>query len=214
MVERNNDTVYLNHKDELLVWLIVLLIIVSVFFFHKIKENNSKNIYNIFMPDVDGLIVGSPVRTMGIEVGHVVKIKPTNDEVFVKFLITDKTIKLPQGTVATVEFSGLAGSKSLELYLPNEQTYIDSTVPMLSVSPPKRLHDAAGLLNEMFKHIGNMITVASRFGNKLSEIKFPEQKGKVTDTNQFLNYTNEIIDRSQQRAENLGERLKNDNRKN
>ena len=70
------------------------------------------------MPDVDGLIVGSPVRMMGIEVGHVTKIKPIKDEVFVRFIITEKDLKIPQGTVATVEFSGMAGSKSLNcIYL-------------------------------------------------------------------------------------------------
>ena len=89
------------------------------------------------MPDVDGLIVGSPVRAMGIEVGHVTKIKPVKDEVFIKFIITDKDVKLPQGTVVTVEFRGMAGSKSLELYLPDETTYLDSSVPLLRVASPK-----------------------------------------------------------------------------
>ena len=105
------------------------------------------------MSDVDGLIVGSPVRMMGIEVGHITKIKPTNEEVFVKFILTDKNMQLPQGTIATVEFSGMAGSKSLELYLPNQSTYINTDVPILEVDPPKRLHDAMGLLNEMFDKI-------------------------------------------------------------
>ena len=214
MGEKNHNTFYINHKEELLAWLIVLLIIVLIVFFIRIKDNDNNNSYSIYMPDVDGLIVGSPVRSMGIEVGHVTKIKPIRDEVFVRFIITDKTIELPQGTVATVEFSGMAGSKSLELYLPNEKTYIDSSVPILSVSSPKRLHDAAGLLNEMFKNIGKIITVSSRFGKNLSEIEFPEQKGSVTDTKQFLNYADEMIDKSQQRVDNLAERLKNDKRKN
>ncbi len=214
MAGKNSNTYYINHKEELLAWLIVILIIVLVFFFIRVNGRNNGNSFAIYMPDVDGLIVGSPVRTMGIEVGHVTKIKPLHDEVAVKFVITNKTIELPQGTVATVEFSGMAGSKSLELYLPNEKTYIDSSVPMLAVSSPKRLHDAAGLLNEMFKSIGKIIAVSSRFGKKISEIDFPEQKGKVTDVKQFLNYTDEIIDKSQQRVDNLGERLNNVKRKN
>lgn len=37
------------------------------------KNIQTDNDYTIFMNDVDGLIVGSPVRMMGIEVGHITK---------------------------------------------------------------------------------------------------------------------------------------------
>ena len=36
-----------------------------------------------------------------------------------------------KGTAVTVEFSGLGGSKSLELYLPDKDTYLDGSVPVL-----------------------------------------------------------------------------------
>ena len=159
------------------------------------------------MPDVDGLIVGSPVRAMGIEIGHVTKIEPMKDEVFVKFIITDKTVTIPQGTSATVEFSGMAGSKSLELYLPDKDTYVDSTVPTLTVHSPRRLSDAAGLLNEMFKKVGNIIAVSSQFGKKLSEIEFPSTKGKSVNSDEFLKYVNEEIDIQQKRVDDLGRKL-------
>ena len=157
------------------------------------------------MPDVDGLIVGSPVRAMGIEIGHVTKIEPMKDEVFVKFIITDKSVKLPQGTAATVEFSGMAGSKSLELYPPDEHTYIEEDTPILSVNPPKRLHDAFGLLNEMFKHIGSMIATSSKFSKNLKTIDLP--KGSQQDLSEFLKYADGVLDDSIKRAEDLGKRL-------
>ena len=206
--EKNNNILYINHSGELLIWLIIILISVMIFFFSNKIQVKHINEYNIFMPDVDGLIVGSPVRAMGIEVGHITKIKPVNnDEVYVRFIITDKTVKIPQGTVATVEFNGMAGSKSLELYLPDKTTYIDSTVPLLSVSEPKRLHEAAGLLNEMFKKIGNIITVSSRFGKKISEIDFPEKNINGNDSKDFIKYANEAIDIQQKRVDNLGRKL-------
>ena len=211
--EKRKNVLYITHKGELLIWLLVLLITAMCFFFISIKKHNTLNEHSIFMPDVDGLIVGSPVRAMGIEIGHVSKIKPVKDEVFVKFIITDKSIKIPRGTVATVEFSGMAGSKSLELYLPNKKTIINSSVPIIKVESPKRLHDAAGLLNEMFKKIGNIITVSTRFGNKLSEIDFAEKKGGYSESVSFIKFANDIIDKSQERADNLGRMLKNDKRK-
>lgn len=202
--EKEKKLLYINHSGELLIWLIVVLIPVVIFFFTNLINKNSDAEYKIFMPDVDGLIVGSPVRTMGIEVGHVTQIEPVKDEVLVKFIVKDKDIEIPQGTKATVEFSGMAGSKSLELYLPDHNTYIDSSVPTLTVSSPKRLSDAARLLNEMFKEIGKIITVTSKFSSKMSEIDFPESTGNPRE---FLKFADDIIDKQQQRIDDLGEKL-------
>ena len=85
MYRRKNDNsvFYVTHSIELLVWLIVVLLVVatcSILYMHNEKHNND---YSIFLPDIDGLIVGSPVRILGIDVGHVVKIKPVNDTVYV-----------------------------------------------------------------------------------------------------------------------------------
>ena len=135
-IKKDRNTIYVTHSAELLVWLVILLIIISLSTVFYIKKQKDANDYNIYMQDVDGLIVGSPVRMMGIEVGHVTRIKPTNEEVYIKFIITDKNITIPQGTKATVEFSGMAGSKSLELYLPDNNDYIDKTTPILTVDPP------------------------------------------------------------------------------
>ena len=210
--EKEKNLLYIDHRGELLIWLIVLLILTAFFCFSKFINHNIESKYRIFMPDVDGLIVGSPVRTMGIEIGHVTKIKPLKDEVLVQFIVNDKTIKLPQGTAATVEFSGMAGSKSLELYLPDKNTYIDSTVPLLTVHPPKRLSDAAGLLNEMFKSIGNIIAVSSQFSSKLSEIEFPKTSGNAGNVKDFLYFVDDVIDKQQKRVDDLGSKL-NDKRK-
>ena len=154
------------------------------------------------MQDVDGLIVGSPVRIMGIEVGHVTTIKPTNEEVFIKFVLDDKTIEIPQGTVATVEFNGMAGSKSLELYLPDNRTYIDENVPILSVDRPKRLHDALGLLNEMFEKIGAIIYTSSSFSNKVKKIDLPMGTGE--NVKEFINYSNKMLDDANKKASDFG----------
>ena len=185
--DKKDNIFYITHSGELLIWLVIILIIVAVSTITYVSNTQKDNDYNIFMSDVDGLIVGSPVgpeskpvpltpeevRMMGIEVGHVTKIKPTNGEVYIKFLITDKSLTLPQGTIATVEFSGMAGSKSLELYLPDSNTYIDNNVPMITVNPPKRLHDAAGLLNDMFDKLNSILSNSSSFGNQIQKMDLP-----------------------------------------
>lgn len=195
---------YITHSGELLIWLIVICVIVGISTItYFINEKKHENVYNIFMPDVDGLIVGSPVRAMGIEVGHVVKIKPTNEDVYVRFIITNKDFQLPHGTIATVEFSGMAGSKSLELYLPDETTYIDNNTPILSVDPPKRLQDAFGLLNDMFTKLGKIIKTSSYFASELKKIDMPktQSNGNITE---FLQYSDKVLDDSILRMEILG----------
>ena len=190
--KREKRNIKITHAIELLIWLIIILIIVaasSLTFMNK--ELHSENDYQIFLPDVDGLIVGSPVRMMGIEVGHVTKIKPMKDEVFVKFILTHSDVYIPQGTVVTVEFSGMAGSKSLELYLPDKNTYIDNTVPMITVNPPRRLNYALGLLNDMYKKLTSIIYTSSSFGDKMNEVKVKKEDAEraenfVQEAGKFL----------------------------
>lgn len=195
-LNKDDKVLYITHSGELLFWLIVILAIVAIssstFMF---KEKNDENDYQIFLQDVDGLIVGSPVRMMGIEVGHVTKIKPTNTDVYVKFIITNPDIYIPQGTKITVEFSGMAGSKSLELYPPSKDDIIDKSTQILTVTPPKRLHDALALLNDMFKKLGSIIYTTSSFGSKLENIDMPEM-GKSGNLEDFVKYTDNFVENS------------------
>ena len=173
------------------------------------KSKNDENDYQVFLPDVDGLIVGSPVRMMGVEVGHVVKIKPVKDEVYVKFVLTNPDVYIPQGAKITVEFSGMAGSKSLELYLPNENTYIDKNTPIITVESPKRLHDALHLLDDMYKKIGSIINSFSSFGGKLNEHDLNINNGikNSGDFSEFLNYSNKFLDESNEKAKAIRNNL-------
>lgn len=209
--KKEQRVLYISHKGEILFWLIILLFITIfglMFYYTKLKH--TANEYRIYMPDVDGLIVGSPVRMMGIEVGHVTKIKPIKDEVYVRFVLHDKSIKIPQGTEATVEFSGMAGSKSLEVYLPEKDKYIDEKqTPIIQVNSPKRLHDAAGLLYEMFKELDSIIKTSAHFGQELDKIEIPKAKQKNGNFKDFLEYSDGVVDESQRRMEAFGRKINN-----
>jgi len=178
---------------EFIIWLIVLLLL-SFFIFYLYKKNeNSYETHRIFLSDVDGLIVGSPVRIMGIQVGYINKIKIIGDEVYLRFIITDKSIDLPRGTVANVEFTGLAGSKSLELYAPEHQ-FNDSNVPIIIVEQPKRLHDSLTLLSVMYDKITSITYKFSYFGKKIihAETEIDSNKDKYVQKNDledFMDYT-------------------------
>ncbi len=204
--DKKRDIFYITHRIELLIWLVIILFFVAISSLGYIsKEKNDDNDYQVFLPDVDGLIIGSPVRMMGIEVGHVVKIKPVKNEVYVKFVLTNNDVYIPQGTAVTVEFSGLAGSKSLELYLPDKNTYVDKTTPLFMVESPKRLRDALVLLDNMYKKLTSIIYTSSSFGKKLNEanIKIETSSGANTDFNKFLKYSDKFLDEYDKKAKDI-----------
>lgn len=70
---------------------------------------------------------------MGIVVGHVEKLKYNDGQIAVEFLIVKKGVKIPPGSVAKVEFTGLAGSKSIEIVPPDKNT--SSKAPILAQNP-------------------------------------------------------------------------------
>ena len=170
-----------------------------------VKDIKSDNDYQIFLSDADGLIVGSPVRMMGVEVGHVIKIKPLQDEVYVKFLLTNPDIVIPQGTGVTVEFSGMAGSKSLELYLPDKNTVVDNETSILIVSSPKRLHDALDLLDTMYKKITSIIYSVSYFSSEINDLNSSsgDKIKSGADFSELIDYSESFIENSYKREKSV-----------
>lgn len=205
-INNEKKAFYITHSGEFLIWLVVILFFVSISSLGLIfKEKHDENDYQVFLQDVDGLIIGSPVRMMGIEVGHVTKIKPIKDEVYVKFILTNPDVYIPQGTAVTVEFSGLAGSKSLELYLPQKGDCVDLNSPLILVNPPKRLHDAMSLLNDMFKKLGSIIYTTSDFGTKLQneELNPAQFIGSGTNMKEFIEYSDKFLEDSNKKATDI-----------
>lgn len=192
---------------ELLIWLLIVLAFFAfgyVFFSHKQK---SYELHNIFLHDVDGLIIGSPVNLMGVPVGYVTKLKMVNDdEVFIRFIIKDKSVKLPKGTIANVEFSGLGGSKSIELYPPNPdyvREYGLNTDDYIIAAEPQRLRDCWALLYQMFGKIGAITAKISSFGEELQAAKLDADKNSVErEVNNFLEFSNNWVDNIQKEMQN------------
>ena len=130
------------------IWFLILCIAVGAFRIYHYNKEKELVTYQIFMPDVDGLIAGSPVKFMGVQVGYIEKVKIVANDVYLKIVITNKDVELPKGSLATVEFNGMGGSKSLEVYPPTKESLASNK--LIVVQNPKRLHDSLGLLNDMF----------------------------------------------------------------
>ena len=128
---------------EFVIWFFILCLVVVGIKIHRYHSEKELVTYQIFMQDVDGLIVGSPVKFMGVPIGYIDKVKIVANDVYLKLIITEKDVELPKGSIATVEFNGLGGSKSLEIYPPTKESAASGKI--IVVQSPKRLHDSLGL---------------------------------------------------------------------
>ncbi|MEW5821665.1 MAG: MlaD family protein [Cyanobacteriota bacterium] len=80
--------------------------------------------------DIDGLEIGAPVHLMGVTVGDVYDYEINNDKVDVTFRLNKPDIIIPKGSTITIQFTGLVGSKSLEIEPPlnNKHKNVDFVV--------------------------------------------------------------------------------------
>lgn len=203
---------------EVLVWLLVIIVGVSAFRYNNIKKQRELKSYQIFLQDVDGLIVGSPVRMMGVPIGYISTIKVVQDHVYVKFVLTEKDFTLPKGIIATVEFNGMGGSKSLELYPPDEVSKASGN--LIAIKPTNRLGAAIGLLDDMFEKLGSILVRCQVFSDGLAEI-LPHgtevPKDPVLEASNSVNQAANIIDILNKRRIDIKNKVRgmsNESRKN
>ena len=159
----SKENIRLYHWVEFLIWFLILCVVIVGFRYSSYRHTKQLATYQIFLQDVDGLIVGSPVKYMGVQVGHKKKIKILTNDVYIKFVITEKGLRLPQGVIATVEFSGMGGSKSLEIYPPTPES--KSSKKLVAVKDTNRLNTTVVRLDDMFNKIGSIAVKLSSFAN-------------------------------------------------
>ncbi len=146
---RLNNAVFI----EIVVWILVIAILYGVsygIFYHKFIK---PNLYTITFNDIDGLIKGSPVRFMGIVVGHVRNLEYHKDSIEIQIIITKKGVKIPSGSIASVEFSGIAGSKSIE------------------IMPPKNNLSDIGIIAKPTLRIGDVLDEYAGIGKIFASLK-------------------------------------------
>lgn len=185
---------------ELLIWIVILSILCAsgIFVYHKFFVE--PNVYVIQFKDIDGITKGSPVRFMGINIGYVRNLKNKNKHINAQIIITKKDLKIPDGTIARVEFYGLGGSKSIELMPPDGNCDVGiltgntirlndvahETVSLVGViemiekyvqninekSVQKFLVEIKSIKDDKIKNMGNEFTnIESNLGQKFETVK-------------------------------------------
>ena len=179
---------------EFVIWLVIVAILVFGIRYHHYQAQKQYKNYQIFMEDVDGLIVGSPVKFLGVQIGHVKKIQIISSDVYIKFIITQKDLILPTGSIATVEASGLGGSKSLEIYPPDEKNPTDK---IILTKDPTRLSKVMGLFDSIFRELDSIITTLNHSAEQFeftSSGKVPKNVVMPADATESLIKLNKTLD--------------------
>lgn len=184
---------------ELSIWFLLLVFFLGIGYIAKQNYNQHKT-YQIFLQDVDGIIKGSPVRMMGIHIGYVRKVKIINDMVFVDFIINQDGIEIPKGSKVTVEFTGLGGSKSIEIYTPKDKVPKGSQT--FEVQQPRRLGAALSLLDSMLEKISAIMFQCTSFTDSInrafSQAETPKSNKPMSEV---LNDTDSWLDETQKKMD-------------
>ena len=207
---------------EFVIWLIILAVLIFGVKIHNKNYHKKFKNYQIFISDADGLIVGSPVRYSGVQIGYVTKIQIISSNVYIRFVVTEKDFDLPEGVTATVEGSGLAGSKAIEIYPPELNNPSDK---LINTKDPVRLSQVMSLFKNIFKELDAIITSISAASRKIREDKsvieqIDELEVKRTEVHVDLETLDKKLDSANDKAKKLEEVLKklkgirNESRKN
>jgi ABC-type transporter Mla subunit MlaD len=188
---------------EFVIWLIVVTIIVLGLRYNHYKQQAQYKSYQIFMEDVDGLIVGSPVKFLGVQIGYVKKIQIVSTEIYIKFVITQKDLSLPIGSIATIEGSGLGGSKALEIYPPDKTNPTDKIIVSKN---PTRLSKVMGLFDSIFRELDSIITTLDHSASQFdfsSTGNIPKNVVTPVEANNALDKIDKNIDTILETTKNL-----------
>ncbi len=113
--------------------------------------------YAVKFNDIDGLSVGAPVRFAGLHVGHIVKQELKDHQLYITFKIINRDITIPDGSTVKIEFTGLVGSKSLEIKPPSEKWAGGSKIYPINPLRVNSLMDIFTILSESTLNFSNSI---------------------------------------------------------
>ena len=140
---------------EFIIWGLIIFSTLFVSLYVYNKNVREKHTYYVFFKDVDGLIKGSPVKIQGYQVGYVSDIAIVNDDVFITFIINDNELRIPDNIIETIAFTGMGGSKSLELSVPDKNTKVKNYITTVE---PRRLQEFYVYQTQIAQNILTMTT--------------------------------------------------------
>lgn len=186
---------------EIMIWLLLIVSAFSigygVFYYKFIKPN----LYTIQFHDIDGLINGSPVRFMGIVIGHVRNLDYNKDAIDVQIIVTKKGLKIPPGSVASVQFSGIAGSKSIEIMPP------ESDLSDIGIIAKETLRITDVL--DAYEYIGKAFSSLKDFVDGINQDTVLKIFAAVSDTGEGIKKASENVENASKTQKNFEKKMDN-----
>lgn len=186
-------------KSRIIEILILITLAAAVFFtVHRIYYNKfvKPNLYTIRFQDADSLIKGSPVRFMGIIVGHVRNLKQGMDSILCEIIITKPNTKIPDGAIAKVEYNGLGGSKSIEIMPPKTDT---PGTKGIIVSEALRISDYM----EAFSNVREVLVCIKQFVDGITPQSTLDAAKAISQAPDFTEDINKTLDKAAKNQEKL-----------
>lgn len=186
---------------EIVIWIVVISSISGITYAVFYNKFIKPNLYVIEFHDVNGLIAGSPVKFMGVVIGHVRNFKYHNDCIDVQIIVTKKNIKIPPGSIASVEFSGIAGSKSIEILPPSSNL---NDVGIIA-KDTLRITDVL----DAYEYIGKAFTSLKDFVDGVSQDTVLKVFTAVSQTSQGVQNISKTIDERQLKSTEFNKKMEN-----
>ncbi len=169
--------------SDILLWMAVLALVLGLIWFFAIRlpAKRGQTIV-LHFKDANELINGSSVQMLGTEVGYVSNIHIDNERVDVTAQMYPKTPPIPAGSTFTILFTGLGGSKSIEIELPDHPPLTNQPVVSYDVIEPIRMKQLFDANIKTTKALTDGATnIADFFGKKKPVEELQENIEQVRD---------------------------------
>lgn len=181
---------------EIVIWFIIITVGLVVFFYNAEAKDNIKNTFYIFVDDAGGLVQGSPVRLMGINIGHIRDVKIIDNKVFVSFIVSKSDLVLPNRMEATIQFYGLAGSTSLELEPKNSKGLENISIVPTKTYRIQDYYDGSKLSSNVMIDTYSSVKMSIDNANLVNDKEILKQSGflhSLSDEATRINSTQSVI---------------------
>jgi ABC-type transporter Mla subunit MlaD len=126
--------------SDILLWMALVLALATItyLFAVRIPEQRGQTIV-LHFKDANEIIKGSSVQMLGTEIGYVSYIQILQDHVDVTVQTYPHAVPIPAGATFTILFTGLGGSKSIEVSLPADPAHAEARKLPYQVEEPIRM---------------------------------------------------------------------------
>lgn len=129
--------------SDLFLWFFLLLLVAcGIYFLPDLQGNQHSQTIHLAFQDANEISRGAAVRMMGTEIGYVKDIHLKKDYVDIVIKTNPGSLTIPSGSTFTILFTGLVGSKSIEVVPPPATRPVVRGKPQYIVENPIRLRQA------------------------------------------------------------------------